>query len=289
MFVQDKFNELLAAVSLLNGGKSGNILNWKEEFDTKILETMPEMTGRAETPALHESHIFLLPIWNETDNPIDWNLVGRYNEVVRLFNLYMENTYPYWKQMKNPLLALNFVNTGFLSVMQSSLYLMSNDRSEIIHCTHLLAKLFSTAGFDVVREKIEASVHGINGIPTSSEDAQKFTGYFEFHIRVEANGDDSNPLGPDEIELLNKLGKEYEEKFQTPVPTSFNRVAHVEGGYQRYLNVRFRGIGSDEAVRRVGEITTKINESGVLRVFKVISEYVWYDTFVEMDRGWIDF
>jgi hypothetical protein len=30
-------------------------------------------------------------------------------------------------------------------------------------------------------------------------------------------------------------------------------------------------------------------ETTNLKVVKVISEYVWYDTFVELDKGWIDF
>lgn len=294
MFNIEKFNQLIEDVKTLNTGNIfGKILNWDgEQFDNQILNSTPQMIGRGDFPALQESHIFLLPVWNESDNPIQWDLVSKYNKVIEMFNAHMANTYPYWKQMKNPLLALNFVNLGFLTVMQSSLYLMTDNKFDVIVCTHLLAKLFSSAGFDVVREKIEASVFGIDGIPKSFDDSILYSGYFEFHIRVESvlteNGD-TNELGKSELESLNKLSKEFGEKFQIPVPTSFNRSAHVDGGYQRYLNVRFRNMGSEEALDKVNAICTKINESEILKVFKVISEYVWYDTYVDLDKGWIDF
>lgn len=292
MFPQNIYNELLDNVKSLSGENHGEILNWKgESFDLEIMESTPDMIGKSDFPALQESHIFLSPIWNENENPIDFDLVNKYNQVIERFNFNMENTYLNWKPMKNPLLALNFVNNGYLTVMQSSLYLMTNNKSELINCTHQLANLFKNAGFVVIREKIEASVYGINGIPQNDEDANKFSGYFEFHIRVESKNKsgDKNPLDKQELELLDLISKEFEQKFNIPVPISFNRSTHLDGGYQRYLNVRFRNIGSIKSLEKVKEITTKINESNILKVVKVISEYVWYDTFVELDKGWIDF
>ncbi len=297
MFDTNKFNELVEWAQLLSD-KPGQILNWSgESVDKSILNSTPEMIGRGGTPALQEAHIFLLPVWDEKSNPIDWELVKRYNQIVDKFNSIMNSSYPNWKQMKNPLLALNFVNQGYLTVMQSSLYLLSNNKQEIIDCTHMLAKLFSAGGFVVIREKIEASVYGIDGIPKTNIDAEKFTGYFEFHIRVEANvntnetnsNGDRVPLSQQELKVLDMVSKEFTEKFGVPVPTSFNRSVHVDGGYQRYLNVRFRNTGSDEALLKVKEIVTKINSETNFKVVKVISEYVWYDTYVELDKGWIDF
>lgn len=310
MFDTNKINELFEWACSLSD-KQGQILNWSgESFDKSILNSTPEMIGKSGINALQESHIFLLPVWDEKSNPIDWELVKKYNQVVDKFNMVMIDSYPNWKQMKNPLLALNFVNKGYLTVMQSSLYLLSNNKEEIINCTHLLAKLFSLAGFVVVREKIEASVYGIDGIPLTNDDASKYTGYFEFHIRVESNenknlilssisisnsdsilgsNSDQVPLSREELKVLDLVSDEFTEKFGVPVPTSFNRSTHIDGGYQRYLNVRFRNTGSSEALSKVKEIVTKINNETNFKVVKVISEYVWYDTFVELDKGWIDF
>jgi hypothetical protein len=294
MFPQEQYNNLLEDItkSYGIGNNLSQILNWKGiSYDKEVSKSTPEMIGRGRIPGLQESHIFLLPVWNEESNPINWDLVSKYNDVINKFNTHMENTYPNWKPMKNPLLALNFVSQGYLTVMQSSLYLLSNDKADIINCTHQLANLFNVAGFTVIREKIEASVHGIDGIPQTNDEANKYSGYFEFHIRVESKSlsGDKLPLDSKEIELLDTISKEFEQKFNIPVPTSFNRSVHLDGGYQRYLNVRFRNIGAEEAMNKVKEITSKINETTNLKVVKVISEYVWYDTFVELDKGWIDF
>lgn len=294
MFPQEQYNNLLEDItkSYGVGNNLSQILNWKGiSFDEEVLKTTPKMTGRGGIPALQESHIFLLPVWDEGSNPIDWDLVTKYNDVINKFNLHMENTYPNWKPMKNPLLALNFVNKGYLTVMQSSLYLLSNNKTDIIKCTHMLANLFKVAGFTVIREKIEASVYGIDGIPQTISEANKYSGYFEFHIRVESKtlSGDKLPLESKEIDLLDIISKQFEQKFGIPVPISFNRSVHLDGGYQRYLNVRFRNIGAVDALDKVKEITSRINESDNLKVVKVISEYVWYDTFVELDKGWIDF
>lgn len=292
MFPQNIYNQLLDNVKIFSPENNGQILNWSGDlFDSNVIKITPEMTGKSGSLALQESHIFLLPVWNENTNPIDFDLVKKYNQVIEMFNFHMENTYSNWKPMKNPLLALNFVNQGYLTVMQSSLYLMTNNKLDLINCTHQLANLFKNAGFVVIREKIEASVYGIDGIPQTTDEANKYSGYFEFHIRVESknNSGDKNPLDKQELDLLDSISKEFEQKFNIPVPTSFNRSTHLDGGYQRYLNVRFRNIGSIESLDKVKEITKKINESDNLKVIKVISEYVWYDTFVELDKGWIDF
>jgi hypothetical protein len=300
MFPIQQYNNLLNDVIQSYGNNPGQILNWPGElYDERFLSNTPEMIGRGGIPGLQESHIFLLPVWDEKSNPIDWDLVSKYNDVINKFNTHMINTYPNWKPMKNPLLALNFIEQGYLTVMQSSLYLINDNKRDIVNCTHQLANLFKTAGFTVVREKIEATVYGIDGIPITNQDACKYSGYFEFHIRVESksvNGlglglgsGDKIPLDQQELILLDTISKEFQTKFDIPVPISFNRSTHLDGGYQRYLNVRFRNTGSIEALGKVKEITSRINDSTNLKVIKVISEYVWYDTFVELDKGWIDF
>ncbi len=301
MFNKDKFNELLVRVGELNTNDinhtNGAILNWSgPEFDLNVLNSTPEMIGKGDIQALQEIHIFLGPVWNDVDNKIDWNLVEKYNKVVALFNEIMKDSVnsastSVYKDMKNPLLALNFVNLGYLTVMQSSLYVLSNNREEVIESTHMLAQLFKTAGFTVLREKIEASVHGINGIPSTAEEMAKYNKYFEFHIRVEHNdpNKDKVQLTGEELLLLEQISNDFKSKFLIPVPLSFNRTAHTDGGYQRYLNIRIREVGAPEALSKVKEVVDKINQTQALKVIKVISEFVWYDTFVDLDKGWIDF
>jgi hypothetical protein len=60
-------------------------------------------------------------------------------------------------------------------------------------------------------------------------------------------------------------------------------------GYQRYLNVRFRQLGLNSIKEKLNEINVAIVELTCFKVIKTISEYVWYDTYVELDKGWIDF
>lgn len=294
MFDKTKFEQLLNAARQLNlSGSDGTELNAPtQEFDDFIIQTTPEMIGRGDALALQEIHIFLGPVWNETTNQIDWELVGKYNRIVELFNSLfpVSNTYP--KPMGKPLLALKFVKLGYLTVMQSSLYMCSNNKLEVIESAHMLANLFKTAGFIVLRQKIEASVHGITGIPQTNDETQKYGKYFEFHIRVEHKNSsisDKVPLEGSELNLLEQISLEYQSLFGIPVPLSFNRSSHEDGGYQRYLNVRFRNIGAPEALKKVCEIKAAINSSENLKVIKTIDEFVWYDTFVDLDKGWIDF
>lgn len=259
----------------------GEILNWSGiDFDNKVLESTPIMKGRG-TPALQEIHIFLNYIGKEGE-PIDQTIVDKYFDVVNKYNLYVKDQ----KEMKNPVLSLKFKNVGYLTVLQSSLYVLSDNKQEIINKTHQLSNLFKTAGLTVLREKVEASVYGIDGIPQTPEEDLKYSGYFEFHIRVQYN--DTNPLTKEELHKLDLISELFTMLFKTPVPVSYNNVKEANNNYQRYLNVRFRGIGAIQSVKRVKLITDVLNKC-YFKVLKVISEYVWYDTYVQLDMGWIDF
>jgi len=277
----------------------GTILNTPDDqisFDKSILESTPEMIGKGKSEALQEVHIFLAPVWTGNASSIDFSIVDRYNTVIDKFNKFMldhmkEEYKEDFKPMKNPLLALNFEKEGYVNVMQSSLYVQSNDKQKVITIAHQLAKLFATAGFTVLREKIEASVYGINGIPQTTDEANLYKKYFEFHIRVQRKDSKNyDPLTDDELSTLETISAKFRTKFNTPVPLSFNRSKEgTEGGYQRYLNFRSRGMGAVESCAHVKEICDAICAETTFSVMKVISEYVWYDTFVKMDSGWIDF
>lgn len=292
MFSPEKLETVCQAVK---SETPGTILNRADDLDTydkSILDSTPEMTSKVRgVGAMQEIHIFLAPIWVKNSSSIDYSVVDKYNKVIDEFNKNMADTYDDFKPMKNPLLALKFEKEGYVNVMQSSLYVLSDDKNKVVTMAHQLAKLFAVAGFTVLREKIEASVYGINGIPQTNEEAIKYGKYFEFHIRVQRKDTTNHePLDDEELESLEMISARFKTKFNTPVPLSFNRSKEgTEGGYQRYLNFRSRGLGAIESCSHVKEICDAINTETLFQVMKVISEYVWYDTYVKMDSGWIDF
>ncbi len=70
--------------------------------------------------------------------------------------------------------------------------------------------------FDVIREKIEASAHGIDGIPLTTEDFMNHSNkYFEFHIRVgDKRGD---ILTDDDVKALCVLSRKLSFEYQLPI------------------------------------------------------------------------
>ena len=99
-------------------------------------------------------------------------------------------------------------------------------------------------------------------------------------------------IEPAEIESLQKVSREFSQTFKRPVPLSYNenknKLNQDGQGHQRFLNVRFR-TGRAEVVPHVKQVETAINELTPFKVLKTISEYVWYDTYTDMDKGWIDY
>jgi hypothetical protein len=52
--------------------------------------------------------------------------------------------------------------------------------------------------------------------------------------------------------------------------------------------VRFR-TSRDESVKCVNDLKNAIEKDSGFTVLKVISEYVWFDTLTDLDKGWIDY
>jgi hypothetical protein len=272
----------------------GRILNRPEDlskFDSDTIESCPVMTGKRGIPALHEIHIFLDNLWVGDASSIDMSVVRRYSDVVKTFNQICEGTYENFKLMKDPLLSLKFEKIGYVNVMQSSLYVLSNSREDVVKMTHQIAELFAKAGFNVIREKIEASMHGIDGIPQTDEEAAKYGKYFEYHVSVQRkSGNNTEPLTSAELEGLEKISEKFKIAFNTPVPLSFNMNKENSGkAYHRYLNFRTRGKGAVTSNAELQQILKAIQAETDFSVVKTISEYVWYDTYVGLDSGWIDF
>lgn len=270
-----------------------NKLNYKNSLNENV-----KFTGIS-TESLHEIHVFLGPLWINC-NP-DEETVKKYTEVVEMYNnLYEKQNFRNFKKMKAPVLTLNFKDIGEITLLQSSLYYSSDSVESVIRKSHQIVELFQTAGFEVLREKIEASADGIKGIPYSNEEAKLLNNYFEFHIRCgrkenfnmnsETMGSEtinSGPMTQEENELLQLTSANLSSTFGIPVPLSYNRAK--KNGFQRYLNMRFRLIGLTEIDENLKKVKEYIYKTTPFYVQKIIREYVWYDTNVNMDKGWIDF
>jgi len=256
--------------------------------DAAYQATYPKMIGRG-GPATHELHTFLADI-----NPSESSL-KKYYQAVDDWNAQHPGLQD---KMKACFLALIFRGENgeekTVKVMQSARYYRCDDTDEVVRQMHADADYFASQGLSVIREKIEATAYGIDGIPQTDEEARAYPKYFEFHIKI-GQGDrqlDNTPLSEQQVEELKKISRQFSQQFGTPIPLSFNcnpdGVTGDGQGYQRFLNVRFRQQGINSIAPRLAKVTEAITKAG-LRVMKTISEYVWYDSFTALDKGWIDF
>ena len=249
------------------------------------------MRGVGELPATHEVHIFLAPL-----DPDDAT-VARYEAAVAAFNdgrcAAAAAPVARCATMKASHLALVFRDPASgaektVRVMQSAQYVWDNNQQSVAAWTRLTADHFRSCGFEVLREKIEASAHGIAGVPHADAEALAHPQcYFEFHVsllRKEALA--ARAIDDAELDELRAVSRAFSAAQRVPVPLSYN-VA--KAGNQRYLNVRFRGVGIDACKAHVRALEALIDEKSVFRVVKTISEYVWSDTLPAMDHGWIDY
>jgi hypothetical protein len=185
--------------------------------------------------------------------------------------------------MKGLLLRLDYVGRGFVGVLQSSRYVqgtLAQARAAIAAD----AEALRAAGFRVIREKIEALVES-QGVPRNQEEAaaEADDRYFEFHVLIE-RGEGGAALSEEDMVALRGLSREYTARLGSPVPLSYNALKPG----QRFLNLRARGVGVEEAMRPVKELGARIEAAGVLQVRKVISEYICFDTNRAVDNGWLE-
>jgi hypothetical protein len=261
------------------------------ENDKAYKSTYPDMRGEGKSiGAAQELHIFLSEL-----NPSQDRVQEYYSVVEKWNQLHPDLTY----KMKPCYLSLVFRDAKgdeqTVSVMQSARYVRSNDTDYVVQQSHEDAQWFVKHGFSVIREKIEAEAHGIEGIPMTDEEMNRYpTKYFEFHLKVgRVDQGDFSEMTTDEIEQLKEISRKFTQKFDVPIPLSFNnnRDQHTGDklGHQRFLNVRFRNKGLNSISPKVEEIKQAINDTGKFKVLKSISEYVWYDSFTALDHGWIDY
>lgn len=259
----------------------------------KLINDNPSVGG-----ATHEIHIFLLPV----DPPEvcvqlyqdwvkEWNKSQLPGELAQLKSTAMKACHLSLEYLnedsgaEGPSLLPWTPSYKNLRVMQSSRYVYENDTAKVIAAAKRDAKWFEQHNFSVARVKIEASAHGNQGIPQLDQEALQWPKcYFEFHLKVagaQATTQD-----------LRSLAQDLSRKHQVPVPFSHNLNPHqMEGdrqGHQLYLNMRFRKTGLINAQKAIDELKEAIGTYPQVSLVKVISEYVWYDTAPELDRGWIE-
>lgn len=234
------------------------------------------------TKSVFEIHVFFAPV-----NP-DQQTIDKYVEVTKEINNDRANSGK--NQTKACLLALEFRDAGYVTVMQSSRYYHTDSMEKAIaECNYeadCYLEKFKKHGvkIDVIREKLE-TLASSNGVPKTDNDSLLYPKYFEFHIRVAKKSNTNNdPISDVELQELEDISKKFTKQFDTPVPLSYNKLNEQ----QRYLNVRFRKIGSESARSQVDQIVQAINASENFVWVKTIAEYVPYDSFPELDIGWID-
>eukprot|EP01118_Nematostelium_gracile_P012107 TRINITY_DN4378_c0_g1_i1.p1 TRINITY_DN4378_c0_g1~~TRINITY_DN4378_c0_g1_i1.p1 ORF type:complete len:230 (-),score=60.98 TRINITY_DN4378_c0_g1_i1:434-1123(-) len=218
----------------------------------------PEFT--ANIKGVFEIHIFVLPL-----NPNE--------ETIEKFrNACTTNG------MKPLLLFLQY-DDGAKGVLQSSCY-VSGDFATAYAKSLENVEALKSAGFEVVRNKIEALASN-EGVPQKENDPMQPNLYFEFHILVSKL--DNSPLELEDIDFLVDTSQKLSSDLQLCIPLSWNYLKPS----QRFLNTRTYNIGREESSKMVDLISTKVIDHN-LKIAKVISEYIVYDTNKALDNGWLE-
>ena len=218
-----------------------------------------DVTGR------FELHVFVQPL----DPP---------PEVIEAFQVACAAAVP---PMKALLLQLDYVDRGFVCVLQSSRY-VQGDLDSAVAAVHDDAEALRAAGLTVIREKVEA-VSTNAGVPQNRAEARPASSsrYFEFHVLIDGR---DRPLDDDDLASLRGWSSAFSKQLARPVPLSFNAFKPS----QRFLNLRASGVGLPEALAVVDELRSAVEAGGRLQVIKVIAEYICFDTQRSVDNGWLE-
>lgn len=183
--------------------------------------------------------------------------------------------------MKALWLKLDYVGRGFVGVPQTSRY-VEGDLAAARAAAAVDMAVLRAAGFVILREKIEAMAPNA-GVPKNAAEAARSPAdrYFEFHVLIDGQ---EGPLTPRDMVHLRTMSQEFSARLGVPVPLSYNALRPA----QRFLNLRARGVGLDEAMKPVLALQSAITEGGTLVVQKVIAEYICFDSNRAVDNGWVE-
>ena len=183
--------------------------------------------------------------------------------------------------MKGLLLNLDYQRRGFVGVLQSSRYVRGT-LDDARAGAETDARILADAGFEVVRRKVEA-VATNDGVPQTAADAERSPTdrYFEFHLLVDGK---KRPISNEDVVSLRGIAHAMSERLGVPVPLSYNALKPA----QRFLNLRARRMGLEQAMVNVRALEAQINATEVLGVVKIISEYICSDDNRALDDGWLE-
>lgn len=167
---------------------------------------------------------------------------------------------------------------GFRRFLQTARYVCGNLKyADAVRQEH--AKLLRGAGFEVIREKIEAIAAAFAELPPEL--------YYENHIVVEVPTDymvGSTYHGNESIGILSHLGDIFNEELVVThglkVPLSFN-LKHTDRR-ECFVTVRQYGCTRDDNDAYIKACLVDLDHAG-FKVIKVIREAVVYDT-----NNWVD-
>ena len=251
---------------------------------------------------MYELHVFFLPL-----NPDDAT-IAKYKAAVQLWNDIMGPVSgSTFKPMKSPVLALKF-GDKYVTVMQCAMYSRCKDS---VKATGEIIRFFRSQGFEDVRAKNEISAHGVEGLPSTYQQACTWLvegkKYAENHLRVylKKNG---RELGREPTEAERQNLEQVVLKLQSlvgeasvgapkgiPLAFSYNK-----GGTQWFINARWRGMTNDAIAATIRRLKQAIAEHSEWECGISIDEWVVYDagkdargvyqlgTGTQMDCGWID-
>jgi len=166
-------------------------------------------------------------------------------------------------------LSLHF-ETGNHFVPQSSTYISAPSVEKAREVSAELLKVFEAANVPIIREKIEAIAHN-KGVPETDEEAAKFPEhYFEYHLRLNT-------------EVCYDVSTGLSKMFGHKIPLSCN----LYPPYQCFLNARTYEMGSETSGRLVDYITMELEKRGI-QVCKRISEFIVFDSYKNLDKGWLE-
>lgn len=282
----------------------------KHENKAIDLSGLPTMKACGNAMACHEVHTFMIldQPSDDTRTAEEWfcEAERRYKEAGKEWNrLYHAKLnaehkgFAVFEKMATPVLALLFRkepekfdcdNLHKVVILQSARHISCNNLHTVVEQQNADMEYFESKGFRVVRQKIEVLPGNIPSMPQSAEEASKYPSlYFECHIKVELNESEQRvQIREDEIERLVQISKRFTKEFGIPVPLSYNVATTKRKPLQRYLNVRFQGLGMPEMKQKIKQVQNAITEEGTFRHVKNIFEGVWADSNRAMDYGWID-
>lgn len=141
-----------------------------------------------------------------------------------------------------------------------------------IERAHGICREIRTLGCEVLRVKVEAAVTNSN-IPQHKRHTLSDR-YFEHHIKV--------VLAPNRISTLESIAQTQKSQLSQNA-----RRQRDDGRYERFVTQRVYHAGLPAAAAMLKPLLSALTDAS-FEIAEVEQEYVWHDSNVTLDRGWID-